>query len=292
WLLAADDEFWSLLLHCLFDKGGFARRHTDRLTRLPAVASGALVRTLPPGVTEAGLDELVRTGRWDALVAAAPATRRAWWRADPVGVAAAVIRARGLRLVERPLQAPSRRGAAVALVGPDGCGKSTVAARVAGTFPLPVRCVYMGLWADGELDGLLRHAARVVRRPFTAWRRYATGLRHRALGRLVIFDRYTYDALLSPRGSWRRLKRLYFLALSRSCPRPDLVILLDAPGRVMHARSGEYDAAHLERERREYAAVAERLPDVVRVNADRPVDAVVAEVTGHIWTHYRARSSR
>ena len=47
-------------------------------------------------------------------------------------------------------------------------------------------------------------------------------------GRLVVFDRYTYDALLPITGSWLALKRPYFRVLAHLAPRPDLVLVLEA----------------------------------------------------------------
>jgi len=181
----------------------------------------------------------------------------------------------------------------VALLGPDGAGKSTLAAGIESMFYFPVRRVYMGLWPTSEAPrGPAQAAFQIARRPFTVWWRYVTALRHRAMGRLVVFDRYVYDARLPPRGSLTWLKRPYFQMLSWSCPAPNLVVLLDAPGQVMHARSGEYDPAHLEDERNHYARLAERIPHVVRVDAARPPDVVLADVVGHIWRRYRRRAGR
>ena len=76
-----------------------------------------------------------------------------------------------------------------------------------------------------------------------------------------------------------------------SCPSPGLVVLLDAPGAVLHARSGEADPAGLEADRRHYARLAEKIPHVVRVDADRPQEAVIADVVNHIWRHVCGRGT-
>ena len=125
-----------------------------------------------------------------------------------------------------------------------------------------------------------------------AWWRYAGSLRHRALGRAVVFDRYVYDARLPPRGSKVRLKRPYFWVLSHTCPAPTVAVLLDAPGEVMYARGREYDPAHLEAERGRYAQLAARVPRLVRVDADRPAEEVLRDVVSHVWEHYRTRNRR
>ena len=295
WVLGTDDEFWTLLLHCLLDKGGFAERHVWRLKTLAPLASldSPLVRAMPPRIDAAALLAHARAGRVQALTAASLDIRRAWWRAQPATVAPAYLRAAALRLVERPLQAWSRRGPSVAVLGPDGAGKSTLAAGLESRFYFPVRRVYMGLWPSRDAaDGPFRTAMRVAQRPFLAWWRYIGSLRHRALGRAVVFDRYVYDARLPPRGSLLWLKRLYFWVLSRACPAPRMAVLLDAPGEVMYARSGEYDPVHLEAERRHYVRLATRIPRLVRVDADRPPDEVLRDAVSHLWEYYRRRAGR
>jgi thymidylate kinase len=292
WVLAPEDEFWMLLLHCLLDKGAFADRHLRRLSMLAPVASfdSPLLHALPPGIPCDALLAHAQSHAWPALSALGPSVSRAWRRAAPVGVTLASAGAAGLRAIERPLQAWSRRGASVALLGPDGCGKSTLARGIASAFCFPVRTVYMGLWPTEDKEvGPVRSALRVARRPMVVWRRYLAALRHRVLGRLVLFDRYVYDARLPARGGLTWLKRPYFAMLSRCCPAPDLVVLLDAPGQVMHARSGEYDASHLEMERRQYARIAATLPRVVRVDANRPAEAVLRDAVGQVWRLYQTR---
>jgi thymidylate kinase len=292
WLLAPEDEFWALLLHCLLDNGGLAERHVVRLGQLAPLATvdSPLASAMPAAAGAAALLEDVRAGRWPALAAAGPRLRGVWSRARPAEVVPAAARNAVLRLAERPLQAWSRRGVSVALLGPDGSGKSTVATGLAAAFYFPVRRVYLGLWpAEDRPPGRLGAAYRIARRPVVAWRRYLAGVWHRAMGRLVVFDRYVYDALLPPRGSLTWLKRPYFGLLGRCCPAPDLVVLLDAPGPVLHARSGEYDPTHLAAERDHYARLAGRLRNVVRVDAQRPREAVLAEVVGHAWRLYQDR---
>jgi thymidylate kinase len=294
WLPAPADEFWALLLHCLLDKGALAQRHVRRLGDLAGSASldSPLVRSAP----ELGFAALLgdaKAGRWASLAERGPAVLRAWWRAHPLDVCRAYAGSATLRLVERVLQAWRRRGSSVALLGPDGAGKSTLASGLEAWSYFPARRVYMGLWPSVERPrGPLTAVLRVARRPFTVWRRYLAALRHRALGRLVIFDRYVYDALLPPRPPYVRLKRWYFRMLSVLCPPPHLVVLLDAPGTVLHLRSGEADPGALEADREQYARLAQRIPHLVRVDANRPPDAVRRDVAEHVWRHLRARDTR
>lgn len=291
WTLSPEDEFWALLLHCVLDKGAVPDHHRRRLAQLHGKmwhpsplrhAALLAVGTVPTS-----------HGAWSALAARRGRALAAWWRAHPVAVSRRVITSRVLWLIERPLQAWSRRGARVALLGPDGSGKSTLASGIEAAFYFPVRKVYMGLWASTDAPtGPAANLLRIVLRPITVWRRYLTAVRHQAYGRLVVFDRYVYDALLPPRGSLAWLKRPYFLLLSRLCPAPDMVVLLDAPGSVMHQRSQEYDPEHLEAERAYYQRLRQRIPDLLLVDANRPPEVVLADVLGRIWQHYLQRSTR
>jgi thymidylate kinase len=97
-------------------------------------------------------------------------------------------------------------------------------------------------------------------------------------GTLVLFDRYFHDLIVDPRryrygGSARALS---FAA--RLIPRPDLVLLLDAPTEVLLARKPEVEPSELERIRRAYLDVVGNLPDSHVVDASRPLSEVTARV--------------
>jgi thymidylate kinase len=296
WVLRPEDEFWALLLHCVLDKRAVPAPHAERLARLAGSASldSPLVRAWPGAASRlAGLLDAARGGDWTAAVGHGDALGALWRRAHRLQVARASARGALLRAAERPLQAWGRRGLSVALLGPDGAGKSTLADGIEASFHFPVRRVYMGLWRRREaVSGAYRTALEIAVRPLIVWRRYLASLGHRALGRLVVFDRYVYDALVPPTPPLAWLKRPYFRLLSRLCPAPNLVLVLDAPGRVMHLRKGEHDPRRLEADRAHYVRLLPRLPNAERVDADRPPEVVLADVLGRIWRRYAARSGR
>jgi thymidylate kinase len=296
WVLRQEDEFWALLLHCVLDERAVGERHAERLAELAGSASldSPLVRALPDRAgLFAGVLTAARAGAWATVTRQGDALLRLWRREHRPEVARRFVRGSLLRTVERPLQAWSRRGLSVALLGPDGAGKSTLAQGVEASFCFPVRRVYMGLWQRREtVSGAHRVVLDVALRPFVVWRRYLASLGHRAIGRLVIFDRYVYDALVPPTGPLVRLKRPYFRLLGRLCPAPDLVLVLDVPGEVMHARKGEHDAERLEAEREHFVRLQRRLPNAERVDADRPPEVVLVDVLGRIWRRYAKRSLR
>lgn len=182
------------------------------------------------------------------------------------------------------------RGLTVALLGPDGVGKSTLLAGLATAYPLAIRQIYMGMWQGAGQPGYTRLDAvcAILVRPFRVWRRVACGALHVARGRVVVFDRYTYDALLPVTGSWPLLKRPYFWVLAHLAPRPDLVLVLDLPGEVAFARKGESTPERLEAVRQGFLALAPRLGAEV-VDAAAPPEQVRADVVARIWRRHRAR---
>jgi thymidylate kinase len=182
----------------------------------------------------------------------------------------------------------------VALLGIDGAGKSTLVAGLPDALRLPMRTIYMGLWS--ERGPLARNGAtrmlRAALRPGQVWLRFLRGRLHQARGRVVVYDRYTYDAALPPRPPFVRLKRLYFGFLARSCPRPDLVLLLDVPSEVAALRKPEHERVDLERNRQGFLGLAARLPRFEVIDATRGVDEVRADVVERVWDAYVDRVSR
>jgi thymidylate kinase len=178
----------------------------------------------------------------------------------------------------------------VVLLAPDGAGKTSLARSLSETFVLPVSVVYMGLYRrSGGPDRRYRvPGVFVFERLLLSWGRAVVGFAARAAGRLVVFDRYPYEALLTPPQEMNRLGRGHRIVLGHSCPHPDLTILLDAPGAVLHARKPERPADDLERVRRRVVDLRRRVPRAVVVDATPTFDDVRRHVTDVIWRAYRA----
>jgi thymidylate kinase len=296
WQLHPSDAFWTLLLHCLLDKGAVKDAYRARLRELAPAAEtdgplvAAFARHLPAGWDAARCLESTLIGDWEALLDVAPALERNWlagegWRARRTRLVNG-----GLARTTKLLNLLRRRGLGVALLGPDGAGKSTLADGVRASFYFPTRLVYMGLYQQQRpSSGRRLPGLGLAGRLATQWRRYGTALYHRGRGRLVIFDRYTYDHLAAGRPNQSVKSRARRWLLAHASPPPDLALVLNVPGEVLYARKGEHDVARLEAQRAQFAALAKDRPEVELVDGTRDADAVRREVVERIWRRYAER---
>jgi thymidylate kinase len=291
-VLSGDEAFWALLLRAIVATGHLSPATTRRLSALATDARrdgplGRLVDGLcPQGWSSARVIELARVGDAPALVPLGGELARVWRRRRSTS---ARLRHLGERARRAAASVGIRAGGlSVALVAPDGAGKSTLAAGLRDVLPVPVRLVYMGMRRDGEGRGGAWALSRLARQ----WRRYVVARYDVARGRVAIFDRYSYDALLpGPRAhdALRRVRRWLF---SHAVPPPHVGVFLDAPGEVMFRRKGEHDVHALERRREDYLRLAARVPRLNVVDATRPPEQVRRDVSTLIWRTWTRRLSR
>jgi thymidylate kinase len=300
--LAPDDAFWVLLLHCALDKRAVAPRHRSTLQQLaaPEPLTGPMATFManfcalePTTVTPQTLVQMVATGEWTGVEQTMWKLADQWRRRHrPPFLRRRRDEAKSYAAaLKRAIYSP---GLSVALLGPDGAGKSTLATGIAASFKLPVSIMYMGL-----TGGFLQRVAKLripgvvfVGRALVIWRRYLRARLHQARGRLVVFDRYIFDAFVPHPRRLNVLERLSRRLNGYLCPAPDLVLILDAPGDLMHVRKGEYDGEMLEDWRRHFLALQQRIPDIVEViDATQDKEAVRRDATQRIWRRYRARQT-
>jgi hypothetical protein len=299
WVLAEDDAFWALILHRLLDKGSIGARDAARLPALAQAAQtdGPLARLVEalcaPDWSAGRIVAAARRGEWDSLSRLAPALAAAWRDRQRKDMWRRTIANTLRRWSGKALRVSRRQGVKVALLAPDGAGKTTLRRGIESTFYFPVRSINMGLYQVPRPRGS-RHVPGIglARQLSTQWTGWLRGAYHQRRGRLVLFDRYAYDALLPTRFRYRRLGKARRWLLAHACPAPELVVFLDVPGEVLHARKGEKSIALLESQRQAYREVLRRLPRAAVVDASREAEQVRPEVTAIIWREYVRRWNR
>lgn len=302
-------EFACVLLNRLH-KSDLSPAHADRLMDLFNRAPEACEREIRRFWHEAHAATImaaVRSGDWDAVrtsSAAIAADSRA------TGPANAVLRrsGEGLRATARKLKRwiKPEAGYHIVFLGPDGVGKSTIIEQVRDA----IAPAFLDTSYHTFAPSLIPHkfqpekptphafpprgkAASFIK---AAWWSvcytvgYAATIHpDRVRGVFAMNHRYLLDAIVDPKryrysGPTSILRAIWAIA-----PKPDMVVLLDAPAEVIQARKKEVAFEETARQRREYTALISGMPYGVIINANRPIDEVVADVNGRVLKHLADR---
>ena len=182
-----------------------------------------------------------------------------------------------------------RRGLWVALLGPDGVGKSSVIAALGhGELAGFAACRSYHLRPTllrsrkgrantcphaTEPRSLVVSAAKLLHLLLANWLGYLLAVRGPvARGNLVLMDRYFHDCLVDER-RYRLPKSCRGLAklVARLVPQPDLLVLLDAPTEILQMRKGEVTWGESERQRIAYRELGRTFPNACIVSSAGPL---------------------
>lgn len=312
WIPGAAYEFIYYLIKRV-NKRDFTEIHGARLSSLyheDAAGSDKLLRRFWKTDLAAVLTEMAASGDWTALIQGIERFRSELRKGSTETISAkmASYSKRALHTIERILQ-PT--GGWIALMGPDGCGKSSVIESVVAdftpAFPKIVRFHLRpkSLPARANTDvpvtdphgkpvrGGLFSVAKMFYLFADYWLGYFSAVRSATVRtRLVIFDRYFYDILVDPERilyggpSW--LPRL----LARFLPKPDMVVLLNASPEVLWSRKQEVPYDEVVRQQTAYLELARKIRGTVVIDAARSRAEVATEVREAILDHFSRRTQR
>lgn len=189
-----------------------------------------------------------------------------------------------------------RSRTSVCVLGPDGSGKSAVAAgireRLDGVVgSMDVRHLKPRLFfrrrtrRSGPVTdphGLPGRATptsilKLLLWTLELWLDWVFRMRNRP--RLTVWDRYFHDLLVDPAryryGGPMWVPRL----LARFVPKPDLFIILDAPAHILQTRKQEVTMQETVRQRSAYRDLVGSLKSAVVLNAALDLDSVISDAT-------------
>jgi thymidylate kinase len=318
-LISPDDELLTLLLHCLLDKRDIQLKHKHRLvtlkglitdqTKLEINLSKNIRCYFPESFTWEIICDAIDRKDWLFLLSQSDMIEKHLFRKEPVMSSLRKLKVGLLRYFRPLIFVFFRHGISVALLAPDGAGKSTLAQTLADERVIKARLIYMGSNLDSSNIGLpttawlkeklksektknrrfsskLFGAVNFTNRVLEQWLRLSVGMYYKWRGHFIIYDRYVYDTFLAPPAKTfgKRIRR----KILSVCPSPTLVLLLDAPGEVLYARKGEHSPDRLEKQRQVFLSLKNHIPNMVVIDATQSAEKVRRQVLDEIWHCYRS----
>ena len=312
WIPSPSAEFGCTVIRRIV-KSSLARKHERTLSNLyhqdPAACDQQLVRFWPPESADL-INSAAVSGDWTQVQDNLPRLRRQLLTRfairHPLSFLSTGL-ARNARRFKR--WAWPIHGLSVVFLGPDGAGKSSVVRAVRqdlapAFFSTTSRSFPPALLNRGSGANISPHAEpprswlSSIIRAILYWFVYHTigylFTTRKDLARfwLVLHDRHLIDTLVDPR-RYRYSGPMPLLRLICSViPKPDLVILLDAPPELIQSRKQELPLDETTRQREAYWRLVTRMPNGQTIDAAQPLGQVVADVDDLIIRHLAHRAAR
>ena len=311
WVPPAAMEFGCYLARTIA-KGRLDAARTQRLTSLyqqdPKACDAQIMRFwLSPEREQ--LTAAARSGDWAGVLNRQNDLR--------LGLRSTLMRRHPLRFALDKLQGLGQRlkrlaqpgGVNIAMLGPDGAGKSSVVdalgPALAAVFSRTVCwgfAVSPGKMLKRKITSTDQpHALPARSLPVSLIRAgfwflyYTVGYLYvhltKARSTLVINDRHFVDILIDQK-RYRYGGPLWLLRLIwRVIPKPELIVLLDAPPEVLQMRKQEVAFEVTARQRNEYLSLVKTLENGHIVDASQPLQRVIDDTAGLVLSHLAHRVS-
>lgn len=187
------------------------------------------------------------------------------------------------------------RGAFVALVGPDGVGKTSVAAEIISRtggryfhFRPPLRRRWSSPTPGETIKGQPQHqtgrflsALRRAKALAVFWLGYLASVRPEVdAGKLVVADRWAYGYLVHPAKLGVSESPRLATTMLRMMPQPDMVFALVADPITIHARKQELSTEQAAIEVRAWASLP--ISRIIQVDANESVARIADTILGHL----------
>jgi len=210
-------------------------------------------------------------------------------------------------------------GMSIALLGPDGCGKSTIYEKIEyicyGSFHgIEKKYFRPRLFKNIGHYNILNPTEEGETNPdphgvsqdsfFKSLVRYSFYNIDFVLGywliikkleikkKLVIFDRYYYDYYVDMKRYKYNLPKWLPRLWGWLIPKPDLIFILDGNAQVFYERKKELTLEELERQIIEYRKLAASIRNTLLINAIKPIDKVSMSITNHILLYKAERTAK
>ena len=314
WVVGPQQEFAYLLAKKIFEKRSIPAAQQKRIEELLRDIGSAAERIcvrLFGATWGSWLVAQLAAHEWQTITAHIPHLGRGlrWQRRrqDPLNIFRywAAEAGRIWQRCRRPT------GLHVAVLGPDGAGKSTLVAHLKAQLSGAFRrsTVFHFRPFIFESTRISRPVTRPhAQEPHPRWRSvlklayYVLDFFVGWLGRvypqylrstLVLFDRYFEDIIVDPK-RYRYAGPRWLARVAAGCiPRPDMVFILDVPEATLAARTQEVSSVERRRQVAAYRHLAASLPHAVLLNGSASIQTVVrcaeASVLDFLYERYQRR---